>query len=150
MIAALMQTDQEAIRELLSAWHRATVTGDLPRLLELMAEDVVFLVAGQAPMRGREAFATAFRMGQEHYRIDYTWEVQEIHVTQNLAYCWCHLVVTVAPLKALPPMRRSGYTLTILRKNPAGNWVVSRDANMLSSEHSAIVGDVPHSQFASR
>ena len=132
-----MQTDQKAIQDLLWAWHEATTNGDLPRLLELMAEDVVFLVAGQPPMRGKEAFASAFRMGLEHYRINYTWELQEIHVAEPLAYCWCHLTVTVTPLKGLPPMRRSGYTLTILRKNPDGLWLVSRDANMLTTEHPA-------------
>jgi ketosteroid isomerase-like protein len=26
---------------------------------------------------------------------------------------------------------RSGYTLTILRKQPDGNWVIARDANLL-------------------
>jgi len=29
-------------------------------------------------------------------------------------------------------MRRSGYTLTILRKEPDGRWRLARDANMLA------------------
>ena len=32
---------------------------------------------------------------------------------------------------------RSGYTLTILRKNEQGKWQIARDANMLSVEQSA-------------
>jgi uncharacterized protein (TIGR02246 family) len=130
-----MLNDQQSIQDLLEEWHQATVSGDLPKLLSLMAEDVVFLVAGQPPMRGREAFASALRMGMAHYRINYTWQVEEIFVAQDMAYCWCHLLVTVTPLKALPPVRRSGYTLTILRKSTDGGWLVARDANMLSAEH---------------
>ena len=43
------------------------------------------------------------------------------------------------------PVRRSGYTLTILRKQATGNWLVVRDANLLRStnhdkEVPAIVG----------
>jgi ketosteroid isomerase-like protein len=29
-------------------------------------------------------------------------------------------------------MRRSGYVLSILRKNPDGAWVIARDANLLA------------------
>jgi ketosteroid isomerase-like protein len=32
---------------------------------------------------------------------------------------------------------RSGYTLTILRKNPNGAWVIARDANLLAPETKA-------------
>jgi ketosteroid isomerase-like protein len=30
------------------------------------------------------------------------------------------------------PVRRAGYTLTILRKEPSGKWVLARDANLLA------------------
>ena len=129
-----MRDDEQKIRDLFTAWHSATTNGDVSKLLSLMAEDVVFLVPGHPPMRGRETFAAAFRAGLQHYRIDYTWEVEEIHITEGLAYSWCHLSVMVTPLQGGSPMRRTGYTLTILRKQPDGSWVIARDANMLASD----------------
>jgi ketosteroid isomerase-like protein len=30
------------------------------------------------------------------------------------------------------PVRRAGYTLTILRKEPDGRWRLARDANLLA------------------
>src|SRR2546429_5300569 len=50
-----MNEDQEKqkIREVIATWMRATAEGDLERVLSLMAEDVVFLLPGQAPMRKR-------------------------------------------------------------------------------------------------
>jgi ketosteroid isomerase-like protein len=30
------------------------------------------------------------------------------------------------------PVRRAGYTLTILRKRPAGKWLLARDANLMT------------------
>jgi ketosteroid isomerase-like protein len=32
------------------------------------------------------------------------------------------------------PVRRSGYTLTILRKERDGRWRLARDANLLTAE----------------
>jgi uncharacterized protein (TIGR02246 family) len=124
--------DEQAIRDLVFQWQRATATGDLAMLLSLMAEDVVFLVAGQPPLRGREEFSNAFRSAMQHVRIDATSEIQEIRTSGELAYCWNHFSVVTTPLNGDTPKRRSGYTLTVLRKTRTGSWVVTRDANMLS------------------
>ena len=32
------------------------------------------------------------------------------------------------------PMRRAGYTLTILRKEADGRWLLARDANLLTPQ----------------
>jgi ketosteroid isomerase-like protein len=44
------------------------------------------------------------------------------------AHCWCRLTVTMTPLRGGEAERRSGHTLTVLRKLPDGAWVVARDA----------------------
>jgi uncharacterized protein (TIGR02246 family) len=129
-------SDEQAIRDLVIQWERATATGDLPLLLSLMAEDVVFLTAGQPPLRGREAFADAFRSAMQHVRINATSEIQEVRVSGDLAYCWNLFSVTTTSLEGESPKYRKGYTLTILRKTRTGNWLVTRDANMLAVEGS--------------
>ncbi len=48
-----MQDDECANREL-AAWLRAAA-GDDERILRLMADDVVFVAAGEPPMRGKTA-----------------------------------------------------------------------------------------------
>ena len=52
-----MSTDEQAIRDLIASWHRATAAGDVETVLTLMAEDVVFLVAGHPPTRGRNCLS---------------------------------------------------------------------------------------------
>ena len=131
-----MRDDKQLIRDLIAAWLRATAVGDLPQLLSLMAEDVVFLLPGQPPMRGRDAFAAGFQTALQHFRIDSSSEIQEIEIAGDWAYCWNHLSVTVTPLQWGLPKRRTGYTPTILRKKPDGTWVLARDANMLTPEPS--------------
>jgi uncharacterized protein (TIGR02246 family) len=125
--------DEQKIRELILAWLDATKAGDVSRLGSLMAEDVVFLTPGQQPMRGRGAFETSFLSVIKNVRIEATSDVQEIEVAGEWAYCWNHLTVTAMPLKPGPPMLRTGFTLTILRRNAEGNWVISRDANLLTT-----------------
>lgn len=129
-----MQNDEQAIRSLVSEWQSAAAEGNVQRLAELMAEDVIFLTPGQAPMRGRQAFMDAFQEGMKHYRIESEGEIKELHVTDDLAYCWTHLIVTVTPHREGLPMRRSGNTLSILRRHPETGWVIVRDANMLTPE----------------
>jgi uncharacterized protein (TIGR02246 family) len=131
-----MQSDEQQIRDLVTEWQSAAAAGDLSRLLPLMAEDAIFLIAGQAPMRGRDAFAAAFRAGVGKIRIQSTSKVEELQVVGNLAYSCTYLEVTMMPLQSGSSMRRSGYTLTLFRKEPDGRWVLFRDANMLTPEDS--------------
>jgi uncharacterized protein (TIGR02246 family) len=124
--------DEQAIRDLVATWHRATAAEDLPRILELMSEDVVFLTPGQPPMRGRDAFAKGLQSLLQNSRIESSGEIQEVQVAADLAYSWTHLSVTVTPRASGDAMRRTGYTLSIFRKQPSGGWVLVRDANMLA------------------
>ena len=129
-----MRNEEQLIRDLIADWQNAVAAGDLSKLLPLMAEDVVFLLAGQPPMRGRNAFAAAFQNALEQVRIMSTASIQEIQIAGDFAYCCNHLHVTVTPLHGGSAMSRSGYTLTILRKEAEGQWVIFRDANMLAAE----------------
>jgi len=125
-----MAGDEQAIRDMIGNWLRATANGDIAELLRMMADDVVFLTPGETPMR-RDDFAAAFRAGLGHVRIQASCDIQEIHVAGDLAYCWNHLDVAVTSVAGGSPRRRTGYTLTILRKEN-GRWVIARDANLLA------------------
>ena len=128
-----MNEEENEIREVIATWMRATAAADLDRVLTLMAEDVVFLIAGQPPMRGREAFAAASRAAEGKFRFEGKPDIQEIHVEGNYAYCWNHLSVTVTPLQGGSSSRREGHILSVFRKEPDGRWVLLRDANMLTA-----------------
>jgi uncharacterized protein (TIGR02246 family) len=127
-----MNNDEQAIRALVDDWMRATRTGDLDAVLELMAENVVFLGAGRPPMRGREAFAAASRAMDGKVTIEGRPEIQEVRVFGDWAYCWNQLTVIMRPTDGGAPTERSGPVLSILRRNPDGRWVIFRDANMVA------------------
>ncbi len=130
----MKSADEQAIREVVAAWMMATAAGDVSQLRPLMAEDVVFLTPGQAPMRGRDAFVAGFQAALQHVRIQPSGEVLEITVTGDWAYSVAHLSVTVTPRDGGAAVRRRGHTLTVFRKEDDGRWVIARDANMLTVE----------------
>src|SRR5882672_9140734 len=115
---SLAQDDEQKIRDLIATWQRFTAAEDLPQLLRLMAENVVFLIPGHPPMRGRDAFAAGFQKAVEQFRFDSSGEIQEIRVAGDWAYSWSYLTVRMTPRNGEAPMRRAGYTLSILRKEP--------------------------------
>ncbi|CAN7543838.1 SgcJ/EcaC family oxidoreductase [Pseudoduganella sp. LjRoot289] len=125
--------DETAIRRLIATWLEATREGDVDRLLTLMTPDVVFLVAGQPPMHGRDGFAAGLRAILATHRIESDSTVDEVEVRGDMAWCRTTLEVRVVPLAdGGQGMRRAGHTLSILRRNDSGVWQLARDANMLA------------------
>ena len=127
-----MQSDEQEIRQLVTTWMAATKAGDIETVLNLMAEDVVFLVPGQQPMIGRSAFAAAAKaQASQGVQFDGTSEIREIKVLGEWAFMWTRLTVVVTRPGGAPPVTRAGHTLSILEKQN-GKWVLARDANMLT------------------
>src|SRR5947208_1387838 len=114
-VGGLMQDDEQAIRQLVATWLSASKAGDTEKVLSLMAEDVVFLLPGQPPMRGKAAFA-AGQSGLQPFDIEASSEIQEVKVFGEWAYLWTKLSIVVTPQKGGSPIKGSGNTLSILNK----------------------------------
>jgi len=108
--------DERAIRSLVDTWMTATRDGDQATVLNLMADDAIFMVPGREPF-GKEAFA-ANSAALKDVRIDARSEIVELQVLGQWAYLRNHIELTVTRDGAAA-VRRSGYTLTILRKESA-------------------------------
>jgi uncharacterized protein (TIGR02246 family) len=125
-----MSEDERAIRALVTKWMEASRAGDTQTVLSLMTDDVVFMVQGQEPF-GKQAFAAA-SAAMAGARIEGSSDIRELQVSGDWAYLRSHLRV-----KMMPPggnaVERSGYTLTILKKQPDGRWLLARDANLLTA-----------------
>jgi uncharacterized protein (TIGR02246 family) len=124
-----MSDDERAIRDLIAKWMAASQAGDTATVLSLMTADVVFMVPGREPF-GKEAFAAASQ-GMQGMRIEGTSDIVELQVLGDWAYLRNRLNVTITPPGG-SPTTRSGYTLTILRKEADGRWLLARDANLLA------------------
>lgn len=129
-IDVAMTEDQLAIKSVVASWIAATKRGDIAAVLDLVTDDVLFMVPGQPPM-DRAAFEAASRsQAAAKLQIDAQPEIQEIQVEGDMAYMRSQLTVIVTPAGATDPIKRSGHTLTVFRK-VGGRWLLSRDANLL-------------------
>ena len=124
-----MTDDERAIRDLVATWISASRAGDVAAVIDLMTDDAVFMVPGREPF-GKDAFAAAAQ-GMRSVQMEGTSDIRELQVLGDWAYLRNYLTVTVTPPGGAP-MRRAGWTLTILRKID-GRWRLARDANLLSA-----------------
>jgi uncharacterized protein (TIGR02246 family) len=124
-----MSDDQQAIRQLVERWMAASKAGDTAAVLDLMTDDVVFTVPGREPF-GKEEFRAASE-SMRNVRIEGTAEIREMEILGDRAWIRNFLDLTMTQPDG-EAVRRSGYTLTILRKSADGRWRLYRDANLVS------------------
>ena len=126
-----MGSDEQAIRDVHTNWIDAVNAGDLGRLLALMADDVVFLNPGRAPL-GRDGFPAAFASAHQLSRIRCVSELEEVVIVGEVAYTRCRDSLTVTPRGGGEATELAGHRITIYRKQSDGCWLLARDANTLS------------------
>jgi uncharacterized protein (TIGR02246 family) len=123
--------DERQIRKLIESWIAASNARDLPALMDMMTDDVVFMTPGRAPFGKAEFAADVGRM--KRVAIDARVEVQEIEVFGPQAYIRNHIQVELTS-QGQTPKHMSGYAMSILRKGADGRWRIARDANLVARE----------------
>ena len=127
-----MSDDERAIRELVAKWMAASQAGDTQTVLSLMTDDVVFMVPGREPF-GKQEFAAASQ-AMTGARLEGRRDIRELQVLgDDWAYLRSYLELSLTPPGG-NTVRRAGHTLTILRKQADGRWLLSRDANLLNPQ----------------
>ncbi len=126
-----MTDDARQIRELVDSWITASKARDLPALIDMMTDDVVFMTPGRPPFGKAEFAADSERM--KGATIDARAEVQEIEVFGPWAYVRNRIQAEMT-FPGQAPRRMSGYAMTILRKDADGRWRIARDANLVMPE----------------
>ena len=126
-----MKSDEQAIREIHSTWIDAVNAGHLVRLLTLMADDVVFLNPGQAPV-GRDGFSANFSAAHQQVRVRCSSELEEVVVVGEVAYTRSRDELSATPHAGGEAAQLAGHRITVYRNQPDGRWLLARDAHTLS------------------
>ena len=124
-----MSPDERTIRDLVDTWMKASRAGDTDTVLSLMSDDVIFMVPGREPF-GKQTFSANSRT-MDGVKLEGSADIRELKVLDDWAYLRNFIEITVTPPDGAP-VRRSGFTLTVLRKEPDGRWLLSRDANLVT------------------
>ena len=126
-----MSDDERQIRKLIDKWMAASKTNDIEAVLELMTDDVVFMTPGR-PLFGKDRFAIDGKHSGD-FTMEGRCDIHEIEICGNFAYIRNYIQFTISKPDE-PPVRMSGYTLGILRKESDGQWRLARDANFVAPE----------------
>ena len=127
----MAQDDEQAIRESVETWLAASKKGDLSTMLDLLADDVLFIVSGKEPF-GKKEFAAANQEQMKDLEMDARIDIKEIEVAGDWA--WMRSFLDLTFRREGKSARNSGHILTIWQKNSAGRWVIKRDANFVKPD----------------
>jgi uncharacterized protein (TIGR02246 family) len=127
-----MTSDEREIRTTHSIWIDAVNSGDLDRLLTLVAEDVVFLTPGQAPV-GWKGLSSNLMAAHQQMRICCASELEEVVVVGEVAYTRSRDALSVTPRAGGKTAQFAGHRMTVYRKQRDGRWLLARDLHNLSA-----------------
>ena len=120
--------DEQAIRTLIDTWLKASATRDLPTILNLMEDDVVFMTPGREPF-GKEGFVKGFEQ-MNKVKLEANSDIQEMMVVSEWAWVHNYLTITMTPDSG-ESTKRAGHILSVLHKGADGQWRIARDANLV-------------------
>jgi uncharacterized protein (TIGR02246 family) len=83
------ESEERQIRRLIDSWIAASNARDVPALMDMLTDDVIFMTPGRAPFGKAEFAADVERM--KGVAIDARVEVQEIEVFGARAYIRNHI-----------------------------------------------------------
>ena len=130
-VKTMAHDDKQAIRETVETWLAAGKKSDLATMLNLLADDVLFIVPGKEPF-GKEEFAAANRSQMKDMEMDARIDIKEIEVAGDWA--WMRSFLNVTFKRDGKAAKHSGHILNVWQRQSDGRWVLKRDANFVKPE----------------
>jgi uncharacterized protein (TIGR02246 family) len=102
----------------------ATSAKDTEGILELVAEDVVFLPSSMPPIKDKEEVGKMYRAFFPRYReIKHEAIIEEIRVAGDWAFLWGTDDLRLTPVSGEPNIHLKGKGLSILKRKSDGSWL---------------------------
>ena len=123
--------DVRAIRSLFDAWYRAMQDADVASLMLLVTPDVIVKPPGAPPISGKDALEQALTGFLETHTEIVDYDLQEVEVCGQLAFARIRESATILPSSEEGAVSVHGMHLSILRRQPDGEWRLARDISSL-------------------
>jgi ketosteroid isomerase-like protein len=111
-----------------AAYVSAINSNDLPTLLGMLTEDVVFMGAHEPPYVGKAAVRPWLQEYLANYHTHWDKPTQEFVVSGDWAFERYAYKSTDTPLKGGDPVSDTGWGLVVYHHDSDGKWRVARDA----------------------
>ena len=135
-ISSLQRDDEQAIRKLAADWKVAIKNKDVPRLLNFITDDAVFLTSNTPPLKGKKAVESLYRDIFARFNVEQETTTEEIEVDGDRAFTWGTDALTLTPVAGGNRIKLKGYGMTILQRRSDGSWRVMRGINNMTPETS--------------
>ena len=122
-----LEEDLAAITEFNRKYLKAINDEDIATLASLTTEDHIMISSGRAPLVGKAANDAANARVFKQFDIVETWTPVETVVDGNLAYQRGTFTVEATPRAGGNTTKSSGNFLRIYRRQPNGEWRMTRD-----------------------
>ena len=125
-------SDRDAILALVQQWREATTARDIPKLLAMVTEDIVFLPGTIPPVRGKAAVEELYRSAFAQYRqIEQLAAVEEVQIAGDWAFLWGTDELRLQP-ESGPLVHMKGKGLSVLKRQADGTWKFWRGINNMT------------------
>ncbi len=123
--------DELAIRTMFESWYRAMEGGDVDRLTSLVTDDAVVKPPDAAPIVGRDVLGQALGSFLETHSETVNYDILEVEVCGELAFARILESAHITSKSEGSSSTVNGMHLTILRRQPDGEWLIARDISSL-------------------
>ncbi|HLK66012.1 MAG TPA: SgcJ/EcaC family oxidoreductase [Bryobacteraceae bacterium] len=126
--------DENVILALLERWRSAIEAKDVAAVLELCADDVVFLPSSGAPVKGKAAVETMYGFLFAQYgKIHQDTAIEEVQVAGDWAFLWGTHELRLTPDSG-SPLHLRGQGLSVLKRQPDSTWKLWRGINNMTRQ----------------
>lgn len=123
--------ENSAILALFERWYRAMEDGSVAELLSLVTHDVIVKAPGSPPILGIRALEQALTGFLEEHSEKVGYEVAEVEVSGELAFARISERTRIRSRAGSDVSTVNGVHLTILKRQPDGEWLIARDVSSL-------------------
>jgi len=124
---ANLESDTAAINDILTMYASSSEAGDLSAWLSLWTEDGVQMPPNEPPVIGKDQIQKANKAAFDQFTFEMEITNKEIQIAGDWAFSRGTYAATVSPKNGDQPFPIDGKFMTILERQPDGNWKIHRD-----------------------
>ena len=118
--------DIEAIKQLAETWRSGWLAADADLLLSLYADEPVLMPQDQPVVAGKGAIRPLYEAVLKEFDFRSEGSVKEVVVSGDMGYFWSAYTLTATPKAGGEPMKVTGKSLFIVKREPGGAWKIAR------------------------
>jgi len=132
-MTAATRNERQEIETLNKDWLAAEARKDIPKLLTLVTDDVVFLPINWSAVVGKEAVGAMYRAFFDRFSVvEHTTSISEVGITDDWAFVWGSDKLILTPKAGGASVELNGHGMSILQRDAQGEWRFARGINNLS------------------